>query len=245
MLGCWPPGDADLLAGWLTGLRAVCAAESYPQDEDSVRLLAMALLTVLGKDGLPLADSLWRPVHAALQDLCDKYDKSLWEPLHAADRLWVPTTLSQPLTWCVSVGGGLARVRYLAARGPHAQALSALVLLRFAYLVRLRMFGWLALLARSDRAKDAKILILRHQVAVLQRQVKTPMLSWADRAILSALARQLPSGHLRQMRLIISADRAALARRPGLSALGLPAPRSWAAQDRPGRTSAGAGDGAR
>jgi putative transposase len=31
----------------------------------------------------------------------------------------------------------------------------------------LRVFGWLALLARSDRAKDAEILILRHQVAVL------------------------------------------------------------------------------
>ena len=38
----WPPGDADLLAAWLTALRAVCAVESYPQDEDSVRLLAMA-----------------------------------------------------------------------------------------------------------------------------------------------------------------------------------------------------------
>jgi hypothetical protein len=42
----------------------------------------------------------------------------------------------------------------------------------FAYLVVLRVFGWLALLARSDRAKDAEILILRHQVVVLQRQVK-------------------------------------------------------------------------
>jgi putative transposase len=39
------------------------------------------------------------------------------------------------------------------------------VSLRFAYLTVLRMFGWLALLARSDRAKDAEILILRRQVA--------------------------------------------------------------------------------
>jgi pRiA4b ORF-3-like protein len=84
----WPPGEADLLAGWLTALRVVCAAESYPQDEDSVRLLAMALLTVLGEDGVPRADGLWGPVHAALRDLCDRYDKSSWEPLHAADRYY-------------------------------------------------------------------------------------------------------------------------------------------------------------
>jgi hypothetical protein len=49
--------------------------------------------------------------------------------------------------------------------------------LRFAYLAVLREFGWLALLARSDRAKDAEILILRHQAAVLQRTVKAPRLT--------------------------------------------------------------------
>ena len=76
--------------------------------------------------------------------------------------------------------------------------------LRFAYLAVLRLFGWFALLARSDRDKDAEILILRHQVAVLQRQVKAPRLSWADRAILSALARLLPRGRLRQLQLLVS-----------------------------------------
>ena len=82
----WPPDDADLLAGWLAGLRAVCAAESYPQDEGSVRLLALALLTVLGQDDAPAAGGLWQPVLQALQVLCDRYDKRSWEALGAADR---------------------------------------------------------------------------------------------------------------------------------------------------------------
>ena len=88
----WPLGDADLLAGWLAGLRAVCAAESYPQDEDSVRLLALALLMVLGQDGVPVTNRLWPEVTAALDDLCDQYDKSSWEVLGAAGRYGDPET---------------------------------------------------------------------------------------------------------------------------------------------------------
>ena len=66
------------------------------------------------------------------------------------------------------------------------------------------MLGWMALLARSDLAKDAEILVLRHQIAVLQRHVKTPRPSWADRAILSALAQLIPSRQRSQLRLIAS-----------------------------------------
>ena len=62
-------------AARLTGLRAVCAAESYPQDEDSMRLLAMALLTVLGEGGALMAGGLWQPVSEALRVLCDRSDR--------------------------------------------------------------------------------------------------------------------------------------------------------------------------
>jgi hypothetical protein len=105
----WPPGDADLLAAWLAALRAVCAAESYPQDEDSVRLLAMALLAVLGGDGASRAGGLWEPVYARLHDLCDRYDKSFWEPLHAADRYFDLDT-GMPLAGLVALLAGFGAV---------------------------------------------------------------------------------------------------------------------------------------
>jgi putative transposase len=60
------------------------------------------------------------------------------------------------------------------------------------YLLITRIFAWLVLLARSSAAKDVEILILRHEVAVLRRQIITPRPGRSDRALLAALARLLP-----------------------------------------------------
>src|SRR6266576_6806893 len=64
-----------------------------------------------------------------------------------------------------------------------------------------RLCGWLVLLGRSSASKNAELLVLRHEVAVLHRTNPRPRLDWADRAVLAALIRRLPP-RLRMHRLV-------------------------------------------
>jgi hypothetical protein len=72
---------------------------------------------------------------------------------------------------------------------------------RLLCLIFVRVCGWLVLPGLSSASKDAGLLVLRQEVAVLRQASPRPRLDWADRAVLAALIRLLP-GRLRSRRLV-------------------------------------------
>jgi transposase InsO family protein len=79
--------------------------------------------------------------------------------------------------------------------------------LRFVFLLITRVAACLRLSRREETWKTAEILILRHQLAILQRQQpRRPKLNWADRALLAALLGVIPKARRQGLRLLITPD---------------------------------------
>ena len=79
--------------------------------------------------------------------------------------------------------------------------------LRFVFLLATRVAAWLRLSRRKEAWKEAEILILRHQLAVLRRQQPGRVkLNWADRAFLAALIGAIPRSRRQGLRLFVSPD---------------------------------------
>src|SRR5450631_1953305 len=79
--------------------------------------------------------------------------------------------------------------------------------LRFVFLLTTRLAAWLRLSRREETWKNAEILILRHQLAVMQRrQPRRPNLNWADRALIAALLSLIPKARRRGLRLLVTPD---------------------------------------
>jgi hypothetical protein len=80
--------------------------------------------------------------------------------------------------------------------------------LRFVFLLIMRVAAWLRLSRREEVWKTAEILLLRHQLAVLQRRhPRRPKLNWADRALLAALLGLIPKARRQGLRLLVTRTR--------------------------------------
>jgi putative transposase len=79
--------------------------------------------------------------------------------------------------------------------------------LRLVFLLITRLAAWLRLSRREQTWKTAEILILRHQLALLQRQQpRRPNLNWADRALLAVLLGVIPKARRHGLRLLVTPD---------------------------------------
>ena len=79
--------------------------------------------------------------------------------------------------------------------------------LRFVFLLTTRLAAWLRFARREETWKTAEILILRHQLAVLQRQQpRRPNLDWADRALLATLLAVIPKTRRHGLHLLVTPD---------------------------------------
>src|SRR6267378_6403727 len=79
--------------------------------------------------------------------------------------------------------------------------------LQFAFLLITRVTMWLRLSQREEAWQTAEILILRHQLAVLQRrQPRRPRLDWADRALLATQLSVIPNARRHGLRLLVTPD---------------------------------------
>ena len=77
--------------------------------------------------------------------------------------------------------------------------------LRFMFLLTTRLAASLRLARREETWKTAEILILRHQLAVLQRrQPRRPKLNWADRALLATLLSVIPKARRHRLQLLVT-----------------------------------------
>jgi hypothetical protein len=102
--------------------------------------------------------------------------------------------------------------------------------LRFVFLLITRVAAWLRLSRREEAWQTAEILILRHQLAVLQRrQPRRPNVNWADRALLVTLLGVIPKARRPGLRLLFTPDTTLRWNRDIVR-------RRWAARARRGKT---------